>query len=145
MRTGSEIAAHVEGVVHEETQRREHGFDLTAADVRRLATPGRIDFGGDELAAAETRPVETLKRDPGDDYGWWHLARGTYLLSHNEALALPDGESLQLQPRTALLERGVSHPTLSVTELPAVPLQVGGAGVRVKENARVSTLVRSDG
>ncbi len=141
MHTGDDIASHVEGVVHEETQAHETGFDLTAADLRRLSTPGHVDFGGDELADAETRPVETLKRNPGDDYGWWHLARGTYLLVHNESLALPDGERLQLQPRDVLLARGATHPTLSVRELSAVPLQVGGAGIRIKENARVSTLV----
>lgn len=145
MRTGDDIANHVEGVVHGGTQRREHGFDLTATAVHRLTTPGRVDFGGDELAGAETRPVETLKRDPGDDYGWWHLANGTYLLSYNESLALPDGKYLQLQPRDAILARGATHPTLSVADLSPVPLQVGGAGIRIKENARVSTLVGPEG
>lgn len=49
-----------------------------------------------------------------------------------------------LQTRTELLERGATHPTLSVTTLPRVPLSVGGEGLKLKENARVSTLVGAE-
>jgi hypothetical protein len=48
------------------------------------------------------------------------------------------------QTRDELLARGASHPTLRVTELPRVPLSVGGAGLRIKKNARVSTLVAAE-
>jgi hypothetical protein len=51
------------------------------------------------------------------------------------------GESAVLQARTELLERGGSHPTRVVTGLPRMPLAVSDGGLRLKENARVSTLV----
>jgi len=39
---------------------------------------------------------------------------------------------------------GLAHPTLQVDELPRVPLSVGGAGLKLKANARVSTIVAAD-
>ncbi len=76
-------------------------------------------------------------RDPDDDYQWWELSAGTYLIEYNESLT----DEALLQPRPELVERGGSHPTLRVTELPRVPLSVGGAGLRLKANARVSSLL----
>jgi len=49
-----------------------------------------------------------------------------------------------LKPRTELLERGATHPTLHVESLPRLPLTVGGAGLKLKANARVSTIVAPD-
>lgn len=130
---------YVENIVHEETQSTDEGFDLTVAAVHEIVEPGRVDFGGGELEAAETTPHESAKRDPDDDYEWWTLREGQYLVEYNESLT---GEAtVTIQPRTELLERGVSHPTLHVEELPRVPIAVGGAGIKIKENARVSTIV----
>lgn len=133
----------VEGIVHEPTQTEGRGLDLTVAEVLEITAPGRIDFGGGELEAAETAPHERQYRDPGDDYQWWHLEAGQYLLAYNESLT--DGVTAQVQPRDELLARGASHPALSVTDLEPVPLSVGGAGLRLKENARVSTVVDVEG
>jgi len=135
-----EYAQFLSGIVHEPTQREGPGFDLTVGDVFEVTEPGRVDFGGGELEPAETRPHDSQKRDPDDDYEWWHLDAGQYLLEYNESLT-SDDLRVTLQTRTELLTRGASHPTLQVTELPRVPLAVGGAGLRLKDNARVSTLV----
>jgi hypothetical protein len=133
-------AQYLDGVVHEPTQTEGPGFDLTVAEVHEITGPGRIDFGGGELAAAETEPHPTTRRDSDDDYAWWHLDAGQYLLAYNESVAADDVR-VTVQPRTELLERGASHPTLTVGALPRVPIAVGGAGLRLKENARVSTIV----
>ena len=133
----------VEGIVYEPTQTEGPGFDLTVSDVSVVTAPGRVDFGGGELEAAETEPHGTEKRNADDDYGWWHLDAGQYLLEYNESLATRD-MSFTLQTRQEVLVRGASHPTLQVTSLPAVPLSVGGDGIRLKENARVSTLVAAE-
>jgi len=133
------LTDHLTGIVHEETQTEGRGVDLTVDAVHALTAPGAIDFGGGELEAAETTPLETVKNDPDDDYGWWTLSPGTYLVEYNESLTGDD--PLVLQPRDALVERGAGHPTLHVAELPRVPLSVPEAGLHLKENARVSTLV----
>jgi hypothetical protein len=136
------LADRVDDLVHEPTQTEGPGLDLTVASVHAVTSPGAIDFGGGELEPADATALDTVKRDPDDDYGWWTLSPGTYLLGYNESLAT--GDPLVLQPRTALVERGASHPTLHVTDLSRVPLAVPEAGLHLKENARVSTLVDPD-
>jgi len=139
----SPYATHVDGLVHEPTQTEGEGVDLTVAEVYEITGPGRVDFGGGELEAATAEPRERETRDPDDEYEWWSLDPGTYLIEHNEAIAGGDLR-FTVQTRDALLERGAFHPTLRVTELPRVPLSVGDAGIRIKENARVSTVVDAD-
>ena len=130
----------VSGLVHEPTQTEGPGLDLTVAAVHEPTGPGQVDFGGGELESANAVELDPEKHDPDDDYGWWDLGPGVHLLEYNERLDATTPASLE--PRVELVERGAFHPTLRVTELPRVPLVVPDAGLRVKENARVSTLHR---
>jgi hypothetical protein len=132
------LTDRVEGIVHEGTQAHERGLDLTVAGVHEVDEPGRVDFGGDELTDAGLTRREPTRRDPDDEYGWWELEEGGYLLAYNESLA--EGEPLTLQTRGAVRARGAFHPTVTVKTLGLMPLWVGGKGIRLKENARVSTL-----
>jgi hypothetical protein len=141
----SDLASFVDGFVHEQTQVHDGVVDLTVTDVHHVTEPGDVDFGGGELAAAETEPLEPRRRDPDDDHGWWHLDHGTFLLSYNETIDPPADERLVVQTRDAVLARGAYHPTLRLRGLERVPVTVGD-GIELKENARVSTVVgRADG
>lgn len=134
----TDLIEAVDGLVHEPTQVHEDGrIDLTVTEIYDVRTPGRVDFGAGELEAADLEPHPRVWRNQDDDYEWWHLNAGTYLIEYNESLSDP----AFLQPRTEIVERGGSHPTLRLDELPRVPMTVGGAGLRLKENARVSTLL----
>lgn len=134
----SDLLDGVEGLVHEPTQVRDDGgIDLTVTEIYDVRTPGRVDFGGGELDSADLEPHPRVWRNRDDDYEWWHLGAGTYLVEYNESLA----ETAFLQPRLELVERGATHPTLRLDQLPTLPLTVGGAGLRLKENARISTLL----
>jgi deoxycytidine triphosphate deaminase len=135
-----DLTAFVANIVHEPTQTEGRGVDLTVTEVYEVAEPGRVDFGGGELEDAALSAHDRTLRDEDDDYEWWHLDAGQYLLEYNESLSLPPGTTATVQTREALLARGAFHPTLSVRSLERVPLSVGGAGLRLKENARVSTL-----
>lgn len=132
------LTDRVEGLVHEETQRHDRGLDLTVAEIHEIDEPGRVDFGGGELAEAGLSTHKRTLRDPDDDYGWWELDGGGYLLEYNETLTA--GEPLTLQTRDAVRARGAFHPTVTVETIDRMPLWVGGSGIRLKENARVSTL-----
>lgn len=132
-------ASHVQGIVHEETQRESPGFDLTLSAVAEVTSPGSVDFGGGELAPGEMTRRQPEKRHAEDDYGWWTLESGQYLIEHNESLDAP--EPLVLQTRDEILTRGAFHPTLLVDALHPMPLTVGAAGIHLKENARISTLL----
>jgi len=133
----------LEDIVHEPTQTEGRGFDLTVAEIYEVTEPGRVDFGGGELEVAETEPHESQKRNEDDDYEWWQLDAGQYLLAYNESI-VSDDMTFTLQTGDELLARGAFHPTVQVTKLARVPLSVGGAGIRIKENARVSTLVAAE-
>ena len=134
-----EVTTFVDGFVHEETQVHDGAVDLTLASVERLDDPGAVDFGGDELAAAATTVVEPEPRTEDDEYGWWDLDAGTYLVEYNESVNAARSLFV-VQPRDELVERGVTHPTLFLSKLPKMALSVPEAGVSLKENARVSTL-----
>lgn len=135
------VTDHVAGIVHEPTQVHEDeaALDLTAAEIYEVTDPGRVDFGGGELEDATLEPHDRVWRTEDDEYQWWHLDAGRYVLQFNETVEAD--ERLVLQPRGEMLERGASHPTLHGRSIERVPLSVGGGGLRVKENARVSTLL----
>lgn len=133
----------LDGLVHEPSQTGGPGVDLTLASVHRATTPGEIDFGGGEYATPETTVLEPDRRDEGDDYGWWELDGGTYLVEYNETLGGSDGY-FRVQPHPRLVALGGVHPTLEVSELGRVPLSVPDYGLALKENARISTLLVPD-
>lgn len=135
----TEIASMLDGIVHRETQEHSDGFDLTVSEVYEVEEPGRVDFGGGELESAGLEPHEKHRRRADDDYMWWELGEGQYVVEYNESLDA--NEPLLLQTRREVLERGAFHPLLHVESLPLVPLSVAGS-LLLKENARVSTLRR---
>lgn len=134
-----DIEDRLDGLVHAETQRHDDGIDLTVDSVSLLTAPAQVDFGGGELTEGDSQELTPTKRSPDDDYGWWTLTGGTYLVTYNESLS--GAEPVTVQPRVELAERGCSHPTLRVSDLPRMPLSVPPAGMQLKENARVSTVV----
>lgn len=139
------LTEYVDNLVYEPTQVHDDGVDLTVSAIYDVAEPGRLDFGGDELEDAGLDPLPTAKRREDDEYEWWDLEAGQYVVQHNEFLTDPD-EPLFLQPRNELLARGCSHPSVRVIgHLPLLPLSVAGGGIRIKENARVSTLLATSG
>jgi len=137
----TDLASFVDGIVHEPTQTEGRGIDLTVTEIYEIADPGRVDFGGGELEPADLDPHDREYRHEDDDYEWWHLDAGQYLLEYNESLSVPADTVATVQTRDAVRERGAFHSTLHVEELGHVPLAVGGAGLKLKENARVSTVV----
>ncbi|WP_254767821.1 dCTP deaminase [Salinilacihabitans rarus] len=142
--TEPDLTDVVDNLVYEPVQVHDRGVDLTVGAIYEVAAPGRIDFGGDELEDADLEPIPTEPRNPDDEYEWWNLDGGRYVFQHNEFLTEPD-EPLVLQPSNELLARGGSHPTVRVgSHLPLLALSVADGGLRIKENARISTLLPAD-
>ncbi len=139
------FARHLEGVLHEETQVEETSVSLTAASLARPTSRGELDFGGSEFQLSDREEIAPLERDADDDYGWWALEAGTYLLELNETIQLEGPQQALLQPHDHLLWNGAFHPTvlLSADETNmrlTLPLTVPDPGVEIKENARVSSV-----
>jgi len=135
------LATAVDGFLHEPTQVTDDRAFLTVGEVYEVTAPGRIDFGGGELTDAELTPHDRSWRDPNDEYQWWTLDAGQYVVEYNESLT--PTEPVRLQPRRDLLERAAAHPSLRLRDLPRLPLTVGGDGLHLKENARISEILRA--
>lgn len=142
-------SGHVDGLVHLETQRAPSGLDLTVGGVARITGPGRLDFGGSEFAPAPTGELSPAPASPGDDYGWWELDPGSYVVRYNETLELDDGQVALVHPLPRLLGAGASHPAFVADadggERLEVLLTVGEGGCGLKENCRVSRLLVAEG
>ena len=143
LRDKEQVAERLEGLLHLDTQGFPLGVDLTVAEVHRITGGGKLDFGGSEFETARTEKLTPEKADPEDDYGWWHLEAGTYLICYNERLTLTEGELALILPHERLLQAGASHGASSATGGTGLEtlLSISEQGCSIKENARVSRLV----
>lgn len=140
---GEDTAERVENLVHFDTQRANTGIDLTVGAVYTLEGAGQLDFGGSEFDEASTRALEPTEKHPEDDYGWWTLEAGYYLIEYNEGFVPDDGEFGIVRPLPRLLRAGTSHATFHVdSEQPTLSalIDVGPQGIEMKENFRASRL-----
>jgi deoxycytidine triphosphate deaminase len=144
MPSPSILAQQPDGLVHLDTQRAPDGFDLTVDAVYRTTGHGQLDFGGSEFEAAPREPLTPVLDDPDDDYAWWTLEEGPYVIRYNESLTLEDGQQALVYPLERTLHAGAHHSTFVLDEGRG-PLEtlfaVGRMGCRLKENCRVSRLV----
>jgi len=140
---GSEAADRIKNFIHKDTQTGEDNVYLTVKQIYSLDKKGSLDFGGSELNLAKRKPLLPKKRHPEDKYGWWNLNQGTYLVEFNEQIELREKEIAILESKEELLQSGCFHPLRIITpqeELSFIPLNVGGQGIDIKQNARISTL-----
>jgi deoxycytidine triphosphate deaminase len=147
MRSADAIAAHVRGLVHLDTQRAPKGLDLTVDAVFRTTGHGQLDFGGSEYQAAPREPIAPTCDAPEDDYGWWTLETGAYIIRYNESLVLEGDQQAVVSPLERTLHAGAHHGSF-VLDDDRAPLEtllvVSRMGCRLKENCRVSRLVVLD-
>jgi len=147
MRSADALAQQLDGLVHLDTQRAPNGLDLTVDTVFRTTGHGRLDFGGGEFQAAPRERIEPVLDDPEDDYGWWTLEKGAYVIQYNESLSLDDGEQAVVTPLERTLHAGAHHGSFVLDDGRdplGTLLVVSRMGCRLKENCRISRLVIVD-
>lgn len=144
MRSADALSQQLDGLVHLDTQRASTGIDLTVRTVYRTTGHGQLDFGGGEFEPAPREPLVPVLDDPDDDYAWWTLEEGGYVIEYNESLSLESGQSARIHPLERTLRAGAHHGTV-VLDNDRDPLEtllvVSHMGCRIKENARLSRLV----
>lgn len=141
--SGKEAAQRIQKLVSEKHQVHAYAVELSAKQIYGLAPTGQVDFGGSEYVAAERQPVSTHQKHSQDNYQWWTLMHGAYLVEFNETLELAEDEMALLEPHERLLRAGAEHPALYLRgkQNPlTVLLSVASARVELKQNARISTL-----
>jgi hypothetical protein len=119
-------------------------LDLTVRKIFKIDSPGSLDFGGSEYRPSETQLINPkIKDDP--KYGWWTLTKGHYRIEYNETLPCENCLAIVF-PHQRLQLAGCSHSpfiiqTSAESKLIQGSLVVGYDGVRIKENARISTAI----
>ncbi len=131
----------LEGTVHRSTQVNPDGVHLTVAEVLRIHSRGRLDFGGSELKAAATHSLSTSEHMPGERYAWWRLDEGDYIVRFNERIK-EGAPPMLIVSHPRLLECGcrIAGGVFGAGEIRSV-LSVPEAGVHLKENARIAVLL----
>jgi deoxycytidine triphosphate deaminase len=144
MYSADALAQQLDGLVHLDTQRAPNGLDLTVDTVFRTTGHGQLDFGGGEFQAAPRERIEPVLDDPEDDYGWWTLEKGAYVIQYNESPTLEGAQQAVVTPLERTLHAGAHHGSF-VLDDGRDPLEtllvVSRMGCRLKENCRVSRLV----
>lgn len=139
-----EITNHLASIIHKDTQQHENHFDLTVSIIHELTEAGSLDFGGSEFQPANKRPVETQKKNPDDDYGWWHLSKGMYQATMNEQVKEFEDTIALVAPHSHAQQAGITGNTLILSskekESITVNFRVPKAGCNIKENARFAVL-----
>jgi hypothetical protein len=141
--TGRQTAQRVKGILNEKFQVHGYWVDLTVRSISCLDPVGRLDFGGGEYAPAGVVPLAPRRLRPEDNYKWWELDRGCYIIAFNETLALAENEIALLEPDPRTLRTGASHvPVFLRGDLAPMDalLDVHAQHLTVKQNARVSRL-----
>lgn len=144
--TGEQIAGFLTKYIDKEKQMGKFSFDLTVKSITQLEGVGRVDFGGSEFEWGQRSILSPKRIGPGDDFGWWKLSKGEYIVRLNEAVNLPENTVVTILPHDRIAQNGAQHaPALlqSSQEHIEILLQVGCLGIEIKENARVSYLVAS--
>ncbi len=141
---GEEIVSSAEGLISAKKQLGEFSLDLTVQSISLINLGGSLDFGGSEYEDASVSLLKPEKRTPDEPYGWWNLEPGDYLIRYNERIKIPPKGLLIILPHERLLAAGASHAPLAIENLDqnvSVPIHVGPAGLKIKQNARVSKVV----
>jgi|SRR5271157_285061 len=141
---GEEIVSSAEGFISAKKQQGEFSLDLTVNTISHINMGGALDFGGSEYQEASVSLLKPQKKTSDEPYGWWNLDTGDYLIRFNERIKIPAKGVIMILPHERLLAAGASHAPLAVEDLDeniSVPIHVGLAGLKIKQNARVSKAV----
>ncbi len=119
-------------------------LDLTVKKLFTFKNRGALDFGGSEYQPVTLEPLmPKIEDDP--KYGWWTLSKGRYIVEYNENLPRKNCLAL-VYPHQRLQMTGCFHAPFIIepsrdSQLFQGLLIVSEEGVRIKENALISTVV----
>jgi hypothetical protein len=136
------------GMISEKKQLGSHSIDLTVQSISRVEAGGSLDFGGSEFSGAITVELQPVKKQDDEEYGWWQLPVGVYLIKFNETIATHGGGLVFVLPHERLVAAGSTHAAIAVEMLDgdvSVLMEIGMGGLSVKENARISKALVFDG
>lgn len=141
----------VENITYGPKQQMENYVYLTVKAIYLVAEKGALDFGGSEYAHSKIVAIQPEMASKEDQYGWWDLKAGSYLVEFNETINPFPQNAARIVPSHHLLRNNAYHPeiyfTLEKDELEKykqIPLVIGEPGLKIKQNARISCLYISN-
>jgi deoxycytidine triphosphate deaminase len=143
LKSGRNLAEHLEGIIQEKFQVHRFSVDLTVKSVFEVDPIGRVDFGGGEYTAAGRIAITPMQERTEDAYLWWTLSRGCYFVEFNEAMKLGENEIAILEPDERLIRAGATHSSAFLRGTAAsieTLLFVDVLRVKIKQNARIAHL-----
>ena len=138
---GDDVRRFLEGIISPKKQQHHYETDLTVGKVFEISSGGAVDFGGSEERVAERRELQAKKKSSDDDYGWWNLPQGSYVVEFNERPVLRENHIGFIQPHERLVRAGATHPSFyfrMARERLETVIVVGTGGINIKENARIT-------
>ena len=141
--TGRQAASRIQGILSAKYQVHGDWVDLTIRGISGVDPVGRLDFGGGEYMPAGQMTIAPKRLRPEDNYQWWELDRGCYIIEFNETLRLADNEIALLEPDPRTLRTGATHVAVFLRGRVApmdTLFNVQAQRLMVKQNARVSRL-----
>ncbi len=142
--SGKELERFINGIIYAKKQVHENSVDLTMAKIFKVEREGSLDFGGSEFIQGEHKEITPVKKSDDDEYGWWNLKEGAYVIQFNESINLPNNVIGLIQSLDRLYLNGAVLIPITITgsnEKIKSILVVGEKGIKIKENARTSNLV----
>jgi len=130
----------VEGWIDIEAQLQANGFDLTLRDVAMLESAGKIAVANSQRVVSELAPLVF------DGLDSIELIPGTYIITYNEIVHLPNNIMALATPRSSLLRCGVTVNT-AVWDAgysgrsQSLLVVYNPRGFRLQRNARIIQLV----
>ena len=130
----------VEGWIDLEAQLQANGFDLTLRDVAILESAGKIAVANSQRVVSELAPLVF------DGLDSIELIPGTYIITYNEIVHLPNNIMALATPRSSLLRCGVTVNT-AVWDAgysgrsQSLLVVYNPRGFRLQRNARIIQLV----
>ncbi|MHA1214186.1 MAG: hypothetical protein ACTSR2_08240 [Candidatus Hodarchaeales archaeon] len=132
-----------QNIIYEPKQLRDNILDLTVKSIYNITTQGSIDFGGSEYVPSRLDKIPP-KKESDPKYSWWTLSKGSYIIEFNEIPKATDILVI-IFPHQRLLALGCYHPSFIAEPMNNGKLQtillVSHNGVRIKENARISSAI----
>lgn len=141
--TGNQAVARVRGILNPKYQVHAYWVDLTVRSISGVLPVGKLDYGGGEYTPAGRVTLTAKRLRSEDNYLWWELKRGCYVIEFNETLALAENEFALLEPDPRTLRTGAWHVPVYLRGQVApmdMLFDVQALRLLVKENARVSRL-----
>ncbi len=130
----------VEGWIDLEAQLQANGFDLTLHELALPQSAGRITVANGQRVVSELAPLVF------DGLDAIELVPGTYIITYNEIVHLPNNIMALAQPRSSLLRCGVTVHT-AVWDAgysgrsQSLMVVYNPRGFRLQRNARLTQLV----